>query len=62
MIIMAVIGAVIVVVFAWAGLHDFRQRARGARPSVTEAFKRQREIDRQRLADKAGPDPGAPGI
>lgn len=58
MIIMAVIGGVIVVVLAWAGLHDYRQRRRGTRLSVTGAFSRQREIDRQKISDKTGPDPG----
>ncbi len=48
-IIMAVICGVIVVVFAWAGLHDYRRRGRGARPSVAEKFRRQTEIDGQKF-------------
>jgi hypothetical protein len=58
MIIMAVTGGVIVAGLAWAGLHDYRRRRRGARRSVTEGFKTQREIDRQWISGKAGPDGG----
>ena len=62
MIIMAVTGGVIVAGLAWAGWHDYRQRRRGARVSVTGAFSRQREIDRQKISEKAGPDGGPGGI
>jgi hypothetical protein len=62
MIIMAMIGGVIVVVFAWAGWHDYQQRRRGARASVTGAFIRQREIDRKKISENAGPDGGPGGI
>ena len=59
MIITAVIGGVIVVVLSWAGLPDYRRRRRDSRPSVAESFKRQREIDAQKLRDIApGGDPG----
>lgn len=59
MIIMAVSGGVIVVGLAWAGLHDYRQRRRDGRLSVAEKFKRQREIDAQKLRDiTPGGDPG----
>jgi hypothetical protein len=51
-IVMAVIGGVIVAGLACAGLDDYRRRRRGARLSVAEGFKRQREIDRQRIGDK----------
>jgi len=66
MIIMAVIGGGIVAVLAWAGWHDYRRRARGARPSAgendrrKEAFRRQKAIDGTRIRD-AGPDPGGGG-
>jgi hypothetical protein len=59
MIIMAVIGAAIVVGLAWAGWHDYQRRRRSGRPSVAESFQRQREIDRQSISEKAGPDGGA---
>jgi hypothetical protein len=52
MIVMGVIGGVIVAGLAWAGLDDYRRRRRGARLSVAEAFKSQREIDRQSLGEK----------
>ena len=59
MITMAVIGSVIVAAFAWAGLHDYRQRRRHGRQSVSENFRRQREIDDQNLRDIApGGEPG----
>jgi hypothetical protein len=59
MIVMTVIGGVIVAGLAWAGWDDYRRRRRGARHSVTEAFKRQAETDRQRLSETApGGDPG----
>jgi hypothetical protein len=61
MIIMAVTGGVAAAGLAWAGLQDYRRRRRGARTSVAENFRRQREIDRQGIADKAGPDPGGGG-
>jgi len=62
-IVMAVIGGVIVVGLAWAGLHDYRRRGRGARASVAEKFNRQVEIDRQRSAKAApGGDGGAGGV
>jgi hypothetical protein len=51
MIAGAVIGGVIVVGLAWAGLQDYRRR-RGGRPSVAEAFSRQRDTDRQRISEK----------
>jgi hypothetical protein len=56
------IGGVIVVGLAWAGLQDYRRRRRSGRPSVADAFKRQRESDRQKITDKAGPDAGSPGV
>ena len=60
MIVMAVSGGVIVAGLAWAGLHDYRRRGRGARASVAEKFNRQAEIDRQRLREAApGGDGGA---
>jgi hypothetical protein len=52
MIVMAVIGGVIAAGLARAGVHDYRRRGRGARPSVAEAFKKS-EIDRQRLSEAA---------
>jgi hypothetical protein len=55
MIVMAIIGGVIVAGFAWAGWYDYRRRKRGTRTSVAENFNRQREIDRQSIADKAAP-------
>jgi hypothetical protein len=59
MIVMAVIGGVIVAGLAWAGVHDYRRRGRGARPSVGQAFTAQREIDRQRISESG--DPGGAG-
>ena len=61
MIAMAVIGGVIVLGLAWAGLHDYQRRRKSGRPSVAENFKMQREIDRQRISEKAGPDGGSQG-
>jgi hypothetical protein len=60
-IVGAVIGGVIVVGLAWAGLQDYRRR-RGGSPSVAENFKRQREINRQWAEDHPGPDPGGGGV
>jgi hypothetical protein len=51
-IIMTVTGGVIIAGLAWAGLHDYLRRRRDAGPSVAENFRRQREIDRQRIGDK----------
>ena len=62
MIIMAVIGGVIVVVFAWAWWHDYRRRGRGTRPSVAENFRRQSEIDQERLRNAGGLDGGGGGV
>jgi hypothetical protein len=53
MIVMIVIGSVIVAGLAWAGWDDYRRRRRGARHSVTAAFKRQAETDRQRISESA---------
>jgi hypothetical protein len=63
MIIMAVIGGVIVVVLAWAGWHDYRNRRRGRRvnPSIAKAVRRHKALDGTRIGD-AGPDPGGGGI
>ena len=61
MIMMAVTGGVIVVVLAWAGLHDYQRRRKSGRPSVAENFSRQKEIDSQKITEKAGPDAGPPG-
>ncbi len=52
MIVMAVIGGIIVVASGWAGWHEHRRRGRGARPSVAEKFRRQQEIDRERISRK----------
>jgi hypothetical protein len=58
-IITAVISGVIVTGLAWAGRHDYRQRRRAGRLSVSENFKRQREIDAQKLRDiTPGGEPG----
>ena len=57
MIIMAVIGGVIVVVFAWAGWHDYRRRGRRTSPSVGEAVRRQQAVDGATLGH-TGVDPG----
>jgi hypothetical protein len=64
MIVMAVIGGVIAAGLAWAGVYDYRQRRRGARPSVAKAFKKQSEIDRQRLSEAApgGDTTGGAGV
>lgn len=64
MIVMAVIGGAIVAGLAWAGVYDYRRRGRGARPSIAEAFRRQSEIDRQRLSEAApgGDTTGGGGV
>jgi hypothetical protein len=51
-IVMEVISGLIVVALAWAGWRGCRRRGRGAGPSVAEKFRRQREIDQQRIAEK----------
>lgn len=56
MIAMTVIGGVIVVGLAWAGWDDYRRRRRGTKHSVTAAFKKQAEADRQRLSETAPGD------
>jgi hypothetical protein len=64
MIVMTVIGGVIVAGLAWAGWDDYRRRRRGARHSVTAAFKRQAETDRQRISESApgGDTTGGGGV
>lgn len=52
MIVMEVIGGLIVVALAWAGWRGYRRRGSAAGPSVAEKFRGQREIDRQRIAEK----------
>jgi hypothetical protein len=59
MIVMAVSAGVIAAGLAWAGVHDYRRRRRGAGLSVAEGFNRQREIDRQSVSERG--DPGGDG-